>query len=46
MMHVWTFFYANKFDNSRLLLKEMEALIVYQINIIQTLKFMSENTEL
>ena len=33
-------FHANRFDHSRLLLKEMKALNVYQINLIQTLKFM------
>ena len=33
-------FHANRFDHSRPLLKEMKALNVYQINLIQTLKFM------
>ena len=33
-------FHANRFDYSRPLLKEMKALNVYQINLIQTLKFM------
>ena len=33
-------FYANRFDHSRPLLKDMKALNVYQINLIQTLKFM------
>ena len=33
-------FHANRFDHSRPLLKEMNALNVYQINLIQTLKFM------
>ena len=33
-------FHANIFDHSRPLLKEMKALNVYQINLIQTLKFM------
>ena len=33
-------FHANRFDHSRLLLKEMKALNVYQINLIQTLKSM------
>ena len=32
--------HANRLDYSRLLLKEMKALDVYQINLIQTLKFM------
>ena len=31
---------ANRFDHSRPLLKEIKALNVYQINLIQTLKFM------
>ena len=33
-------FHVNRFDHSRPLLKEMKALNVYQINLIQTLKFM------
>ena len=33
-------FHANRFDHSKPLLKEMKALNVYQINLIQTLKFM------
>ena len=33
-------FHANRFDHSRPLLKEMKALNVYQINLIQTLKSM------
>ena len=33
-------FHANRFDHSRPLLKERKALNVYQINLIQTLKFM------
>ena len=33
-------FHANRFDHSRPLLKEMKALNVYQINLIQSLKFM------
>ena len=33
-------FHASRFDQSRPLLKEMKALNVYQINLIQTLKFM------
>ena len=33
-------FHANRFDHSRPLLKEMKALNVYQINLIETLKFM------
>ena len=33
-------FHANIFDHSRPLLKEMKVLNVYQINLIQTLKFM------
>ena len=33
-------FHANRFDHSRPLLKEMKVLNVYQINLIQTLKFM------
>ena len=33
-------FHANEFDQSRPLLKEMKALNIYQINLIQTLKFM------
>ena len=33
-------FPANRFDHSRPLLKEMKALNFYQINLIQTLKFM------
>ena len=33
-------FHANRSDHSRPLLKEMKALNVYQINLIQTLKFM------
>ena len=33
-------FHANRFDHSRPLLKEMKALNVYLINLIQTLKFM------
>ena len=32
-------FHANRLDHSRPLLKEMKALNVYQINLIQTLKF-------
>ena len=32
-------FHANRFDHSRSLLQEMKALNVYQINLIQTLKF-------
>ena len=32
-------FHANRFDHSRPLLKEMKTLNIYQINIIQTLKF-------
>ena len=32
--------HANRFDHSRPLLKEMKALNVYQINLVQTLKFM------
>ena len=33
-------FHANRLDYARPLLKEMKALSVYQINLIQTLKFM------
>ena len=33
-------FHANRLDHARPLLKEMKALNVYQINLIQTLKFM------
>ena len=33
-------FHANRFDHSRPLLKEMKTLNVYQINLIQALKFM------
>ena len=33
-------FHVNRFDHSRPLLKEMKALNVYQINLIQILKFM------
>ena len=33
-------FHTKRFDHSRPLLKEMKALNVYQINLIQTLKFM------
>ena len=33
-------FHANRFDHSRPLIKKMKALNVYQINIIQILKFM------
>ena len=33
-------FHANSFDHSRPLLKKIKALNVYQINLIQTLKFM------
>ena len=33
-------FHANRFDHSRPSLKEMKVLNVYQINLIQTLKFM------
>ena len=33
-------FHENRFDHSKPLLKEMKALNVYQINLIQTLKFM------
>ena len=33
-------FHANRLDRARPLLKEMKALNVYQINLIQTLKFM------
>ena len=33
-------FHSNRFDHSRPLLDEMKALNVYQINLIQTLKFM------
>ena len=33
-------FHANRLGHARLLLKEMKALNVYQINLIQTLKFM------
>ena len=33
-------FHANRFGHSRPLLKEMKALNVYKINLIQTLKFM------
>ena len=36
-------FHANRFDHSRPLLKQMKALNVYQINLIQTLKFMHKN---
>ena len=36
-------FHANRFEHSRPLLKEMKALNVYQINIIQTLKFMHKS---
>ena len=36
-------FHANRFDHSRPLLKEMKALNVYQINTIQTLKFMHKS---
>ena len=32
-------FHANRFDHSRPLLKEMKSLNVYQISLIQTLKF-------
>ena len=40
-------FHANRFDHWRSLLKEMKALNVYHINLIQTLKFMTKlNTEL
>ena len=35
-------FHANRLDHARPLLKEMKALNVYQINLIQTLKFMHE----
>ena len=35
-------FHANKFKHSRPLLKEMKALNVFQIKIIQTLNFMQE----
>ena len=33
-------FHANRLEHASLLLKEMKALNVYQINLIQTLKFM------
>ena len=36
----WITFYANRFDHSRPLLRDIKALNVYQINLIQTLKFM------
>ena len=33
-------FHANRLDHARPLLKEMKALNIYQINLIQTPKFM------
>ena len=36
-------FHANRLDHARPLLKEMKALTVYQINLIQTLKLMHKN---
>ena len=36
-------FHANRFDHSRPLLKEMKALNIYQINLIQALKFYAQN---
>ena len=38
-------FHANKFHHSRPLLKEIKALNVHQINLIQTLKFMHKTME-
>ena len=38
-------FHANRFDQSKPLLKEMKALNVYQINLIQTLKFNTDKTK-
>ena len=37
-----TTFHSNRLDHSRSLLKEMKALNVYQINLIQTLEFMQK----